>query len=289
MQETFATRTSPRPWRELSITTTLTVLAVALLISAGWSGWTGREDGCLVNGQCFCERDRGGLVRQPANTASNLGFVAAGLGIALALGIERQRGRLPRPGNPMTETRFYPGFYAALVALLGPGSMALHASLTWWGSVLDLVSMNAFISFLFLYAWKRWRGLSEAQFVLGYLALNLALLGVKLGYGKGSGAFGLVALASLAIEVRLRRVRGDGTIPAHGDLRWLLAGVAVFATGFIVWLLAQNDGWLCHPDSLLQGHGFWHMTGAGAALCLYLYMRSERPRPDERRERSAAA
>jgi hypothetical protein len=31
----------------------------------------------------------------------------------------------------MTETRFYPGFYALLAALLGPGSMALHASLTW--------------------------------------------------------------------------------------------------------------------------------------------------------------
>ncbi len=263
--------TLSHPWRELGIATALTALAVAVLLGVGLGGWSGREDGCLVNGQCFCERDRGGLVRQPANTASNLGFVAAGLAIAAGIGLERRRGALPRPGNPMTETRFYPGFYAALVALLGPGSMALHASLTWWGSVLDLMSMNAFVSFIFLYAWKRWRGLTATRFLVAYAALNLLLLSVKLGYGRGSEAFGLMALATLAIELRLRRC---GRLRAN--VRWLAAGFAVFVAGFGVWLLSQNDGLLCVPDSWLQGHGLWHLTGAGAALCLYLHARSER-------------
>jgi len=260
------------PWRELALTAALTLAAMGLLLAAGVAGWSGREDGCLEAGQCFCERDRGGLVRQPANTASNLGFVAAGLGIALGLGVERRRGRLPRRGNPMTETRFYPAFYAALVALLGPGSMALHASLKWWGSVLDLVSMNAFVCFLFLYAWKRLYGLSTGGFLLAYAALNLVLLAVKLGVGRGSEAFGGMLLATLWLEVRLRR---QGRLRA--DLRWLGAGVAVFLAGFGVWTLSHNDGLLCAPESWLQGHGVWHLTGAAAAVCLYLYARSERP------------
>lgn len=260
-----------RPTRELALTAGLVALAVAALLAAGADGWSGRADDCLVEGQCFCERDRGGRVRQPANTASNLGFVAAGLAIAASLGRERRRGALPRPGNPMTETRFYPGFYAMLVAMLGPGSMALHASLLWWGSVLDLVSMNAFISFLVLYAWKRWRGLSIHGFLLAYTALNLLLLGIKLGVGRGSEAFGVLAAATLWIELRIRR---SGHLQA--DARWLTAGALVFVAGFGVWLASHNDGWLCAPDSWWQGHGLWHLTGAIAAFCFYQYARSER-------------
>lgn len=264
--------TSTHPWREFAITGALAALAIAALLATGLGGWSGREDACLVDGRCFCERDRGGLVRQPSNASSNLGFVAVGLAIAAGMGLERRRGQLPRPGNPMTETRLYPGFYAAVVALLGPGSMALHASLTWWGSVLDLMSMNAFISFAFLYAWKRWRGLTLTQFLSGYVALNLLLLAVKLGYGRGSEAFGLMLLAMLAIEIRVRRWGGQRT-----EARWLIAAVTLFLAGFGVWLLSQNDSAFCNPDSWLQGHGLWHLAGAGAALCLYLYARSERP------------
>lgn len=260
-------------WRELALTAGLAAAASGALFAAGLGGWSGAEDGCLVDGRCFCERDRGGWVRQPANTASNLGFVLVGVAIAASLGLERRRGRHPRPGNPMTETRFWPGAWAVVVALLGPGSMALHASLTRWGSVLDLASMNLFVSFVFLYAWKRWRGLTPLGFAVAFLALDAGLLAVKLVHGRGSEAFGLLALGTLAIELRLR-VR-DG---ARADARWLWGAVAVFLLGFGVWWVSGNDGPLCDPDSWLQGHGLWHLTGAATAGMLYLYARSERGR-----------
>jgi len=269
-------------FRELALAFALAAIATGALFAAGRGGWHGRPDGCLVDGQCFCERDRGGLVRQPANTLSNLGFVAVGLGIAAQLGTERRRGCLPRPGNPMTETRFYPGFYAALTALLGPGSMALHASLTWWGSVLDLLSMDAYVAFLFAYAVTRWRRLGIASFLGVYVALVATLLSVKLVAGRGSEAFGAAATAALAVEIRIRR---SGRRVA--DPRWLAAAVVVFLAAFAIWLGSHNGGPLCDPDSWLQGHGVWHLLGAVAALCLYAYARSERsagpgaaPRPD---------
>jgi hypothetical protein len=259
------------PYAELVVTAVSAGLAITLLLAAGSGGWEGTEDGCLVGGQCFCELDRGGWVRQPANTLSNLGFVAAGLAIAWSLARERGRGALPRPGNPMTETRFYPGFYAVLTALLGPGSMALHASLTAWGSVIDLMSMNAFIGFVFSYAWVRWRGLGVGAFLASFLLLNAVLLAIKLIHGHGSAAFGVMALASLAIELRIRR---NGR--AEGDARLLAAAAVTFVVSFAVWLASHNDGLLCDPESWLQGHAFWHLGCAGSAALLYLYMRSER-------------
>jgi hypothetical protein len=258
------------PCTELLLVALAAGLAMAILFLVGSVGWEGREDTCLVGGQCFCERDHGGLVRQPANTASNLGFVIAGLLVAWSLGRERMRGRLPRPGNPMTETRFYPGFYALAVALLGPGSMALHASLLWWGSVLDLVSMNVFIGFVFSYALVRWRGLGVGAFLASFLLLNAVLLAIKLIHGHGSAAFGVTAVVSLAIELRIRR---EGRVT--GDGRYLAAAAITFVVAFVVWLGSDNDGWLCDPDSWLQGHAFWHLGCAGSTAFLYLYMRSQ--------------
>lgn len=262
------------PLRELHVALVLCALATAALFAVGLGGWPGAPDTCLVDGQCFCERDRGGLLRQPANTLSNLGFVAAGLGIALHLARDRRRGLHPRPGSPISRTRLHPGLYASVTALLGPGSMALHASLRQWGSVLDLASMNLFVGFLFAYALQRLRGLGPGAFLGIFAGVNLALLAVKLGVGRGSEAFGLVATAALAMELRLRR-RGD----RRADAPWLAAAVALFVLAFAIWLGSHNDGWLCDPDSWLQGHGVWHLLGAATAVALYGYFRSERPAP----------
>lgn len=257
-------------YRELWIAFFLVVVSIAALAAIGQRGWPGNPDECLVGDQCFCERDRGGLIRQPANTLSNLGFVFAGLAIAAHLGRARRRRTPPLRRNPMTETRLYPGIYACLVALLGPGSMALHASLRDWGGVLDIVSMNIYVSFLFMYGLLRWRRISAAQFVAGYLALNVLLLAIKLTYGHGSEAFGVVAALALWVELNIRR---SGRMQA--DLRWLLAGAGSFLLAFAIWLPSRNGGFLCNPDSLLQGHAVWHLLSAAATLALYAYARSE--------------
>jgi hypothetical protein len=170
----------------------------------------------------------------------------------------------------MTETRFYPGFYAVLTALLGPGSMALHASLTWWGSVLDLVSMNVFIGFVFSYALIRWQGLGIRAFLASFAGVNAVLLAIKLIHGFGSGAFGAMAVASLGIELRMRR-QGE----VSGDGRLLGAAAAVFVASFAVWLGSRNGGILCQKESWLQGHAVWHLGCAVSTVLLYLYMRSQ--------------
>jgi hypothetical protein len=261
-------------YRELLIAVTLACVTIGALLVAGSYGWQGTADMCVAGDQCFCERDRGGLIRTPANTLSNLGFVVAGLGIALTLGIERRQKRYPRPGNPMTETSFYPAFYAGVVTLLGPGSMALHASLMSWGGVLDIVSMNFFIGFALAYAMQRHYGLGRAGFVAVWLGVNAVLLALKLIIGRGSEAFGIVAAAAFLIELQIRRAG-----QMRGEARWLAAGAGLFLLAFAIWLPSRNGGTLCDPDSLLQGHAAWHLLCAGATVALYFYARSEQSVP----------
>ena len=37
----------------------------------------------------------------------------------------------------------------------------------------------------------------------------------------------------------------------------------------------QDGGWLCYPDTLLQGHALWHLLGAVAMWSFYKYFRTE--------------
>jgi len=258
-------------YRELLVTLALACLTIAALIVVGSQGWQGTADMCVDGDQCFCERDRGGLIRTPANTLSNVGFIMAGLGIALGIGFERGRGRHPRAGNLMTETSFYPGFYACIVTLLGPASMALHGSLMSWGGVLDIISMNFFIGFLLAYALQRLYHLDRSGFIAIWLGVNAVLGALKLIVGRGSEAFGVVAVIVFLAELRIRRaghVRADG--------RWMMLGAGLFLLAFVIWLPSGNGGPLCDPDSLLQGHAAWHFLCAGATVALYCYARSER-------------
>jgi hypothetical protein len=259
-------------YREPVIAVLVACVSIGALAAAGWGGWHGVADACVTGDQCFCERDRGGLIRTPANTISNLGFVAAGLGIAFFLGRNRRSGNHPGPGNLMTETSFYAGLYAAIVTFLGPGSMALHASLENWGGVIDIVSMNFFVGFVLMYALQRLYGFGRAGFIGGWLAINAILLALKLSIGRGSEAFGVVAVIAFVAEMRIRQ-----TGSVRSDARWLLLGAGSFLLAFAIWLPSRTGMPLCSPDSLLQGHAIWHLLCAVATLGLYRYAVSERP------------
>ncbi|GIV33086.1 MAG: hypothetical protein KatS3mg031_0621 [Chitinophagales bacterium] len=52
------------------------IVSLLLFFVALWNGWFGPSSGV---GAVFCEASRDGLVKQPANTWSNLAFVVAGL------------------------------------------------------------------------------------------------------------------------------------------------------------------------------------------------------------------
>ncbi|MDX6355343.1 MAG: hypothetical protein QOF98_2246 [Streptomyces sp.] len=251
----------PRPFYLCAATA---VLTLALMWLAAHHGWLGPDVG---RGDGFCEAARPGWLKQPANALSNLGFVAAGLVIGWHAGLPS--GRLARWGLATS--------YAVLVVLLGPGSMAMHATQSALGGHLDLTSMFLVAGFAASYALMRRLDRGPAFFGVTFLAILVLSELVELRVPgalpvvdtPGNLVFGLCLVVAIALEVRMRRRNGR-----LGDVRWIAGSVASMVVAFTIWNLAKDGRPLCHPHSLLQGHAAWHVLCAVAAYCLYRYWAS---------------
>ena len=256
-------RTDPRP---LVITTAVALVSVALFAAALAFGWLGPDVG---RGGSFCEAARDMIVKQPANTFSNLGFVIAGL--AAAWHVSR------RGSGTMSAT--LGTAYAVLVVLLGPGSAAMHASQSVLGGHLDVYSMYLLASFVMAYAAARLLALPAAGFAVLFAAslgvctvAEFTSADVPVVMTAGNAVFALLLLAGLVMEVVLR-TRGSNRL----DLRWGFASVATLLVAFAIWNTGKDGGPLCDPHSLLQPHAVWHLLDALAAWLLFRYYVSERP------------
>ncbi|GAA1128904.1 ceramidase domain-containing protein [Nocardioides aquiterrae] len=237
--------------RPLAWATLVALASTGLLAVAVGAGWLGPDVG---RGAHFCEAARDGWVKQPANTFSNLGFVAAGLAIAA------QATRWPLGGLATP--------YACLVVLLGPASAAMHATQSSLGGRFDLLSMYLVASFAAAYALMRWvrqgRTFFWQLFLLFVAACELVGLagdGVPVVQQAGNVAFAVLLAVAIATEVRLHR-RDHGT-----DLRWGAAALGTILLAFAIWN-ATRSRW-CDPHSLLQGHAAWHLLGAASAYLLF--------------------
>jgi len=259
---------------ELWITAAAVVASLGVLAAFALAGWPGAPNRCLETFGCFCEAPRPGLVRQPANTFSNLGFVAVGLAIATARGRLRA-GRTTATSNPLTTGTLLPTLASLAVALLGPGSMFLHASLTGWGGTLDVLSMYLWVTFAIGYAALRAASLSLIAFLALYAVLFAAAGWSKLGTSVSSDVvFGLLTAGFVLGEGAVWRRR----LALRQERRWLVLALLCFLAAFALWLPSRRpDGALCDPHSLLQGHAAWHLLCAAAAGSIWLYWRSERP------------
>jgi hypothetical protein len=253
------------PW-PIIVAGATAVVSCGLLTLAVGLGWLGPDVGRGAN---FCEAPRDWAVRQPANTFSNLGFVVAGLLIAVHAS---DRSRL---GSRLSAHRGLATAMAGIVVLLGPASAAMHATQSALGGHLDMLSMYLIASFAAAYAVLRWRRGRTALFTgvfLGGIAfcelVGLWPAAIPVVQYAGNVAFGLLLVAATVLEVRIIR-RGDGRTVAG----YAYGSFASMATAFAIWN-ATNAG-LCDPYSPVQGHAVWHLLSALAAYLLYRYYASE--------------
>ena len=269
-------RLAHRPGRSFALVALAAALATAALFALGRDGWPGAPNGCIARDTCFCEAFRDGPVKQPANTVSNLGFVLVGLAIAAQRDADRRRPPAREVDNPITSSDLYATLLALVTTLLGPGSMALHASMTWWGGRTDVGSMYLWASFPLAYGLTRALRWSERRFVSAYLVLvGVLVASLFAPPGWSDAVFGVLVSGIGGVQLLVRRRRPD----PRSNARWLAAAGVSFGLAFALWLPSRRStGSLCDPDSWLQGHAAWHLLCAAAAGCIYLYLRSERPR-----------
>jgi hypothetical protein len=139
----------------------------------------------------WCERVRSGPLREPVNTLGNLGFIVAGLAMFRVLAADRDG----TAGNEFYGHRPMALLYAGAVVFLGPGSMVMHGTHTFFGAWIDNVSMVTYILIPWLFnvaLLARWR---KSVMFRAYAALlgGYAVLYWSFGsdLGVGLDLFGL--------------------------------------------------------------------------------------------------
>lgn len=221
------------------------------------SFWSDFEPATCMPDACFCEAVGDGLIRQPSNTWSNLGFCLVGAFMALEWTRQQSAGGLRSVEAAL---------FALAVFLVGVTSGLYHASLTFFGQTLDVQSMYLVVLLAFAVNVDALAGSRRA--VPLYVALNV-VLGVLLVTVPvfRRWAFALVILAILVTEVwlRVRRLR-------QWPLRLLVATMGVQGLAFGIWVLDTRRV-VCDPHALVQGHAVWHLLGAVATFLLWRYYR----------------
>jgi hypothetical protein len=283
-------------WRKLRLLIGMGVGLVFLIviIIMGALDWPGTPNSCLFPATtppvdtCYCENSpqiirESGPVKQPINTLSAFAPVIAGLIVLGTIDVDRQRSG--ESLNFMTTVNHYSVGYGALVVFLGPGSMFFHASMTEWGGFLDQFSMVLLMTFVFMYSFYQVMGVYRWGFVrsmfgnslwafwLPYALLNTILGLVVILSGAGTAIFalwvGIVIVWELA--VLLFEINGFSR-----DWKYLVWTLLAFVTAIFVWGWSQTGGPLCVPDSVYQGHAFWHILAmAVAPYLIFKYLRSE--------------
>ncbi|MDB4937104.1 MAG: hypothetical protein JWP87_4076 [Labilithrix sp.] len=195
----------------------------------------------------FCEDAVCGYVREPANTWSNVGFVACGLWMLRCA-----------PTAPRLVRRF------AWVALfLGVGSAAFHATRTYLGGLLDTAGMQATAAFLIAANMRRlFPARSDMRTFWSLAAIGtLAAIAFEAHertiYGVEMATAGLLELAIL---------RRSGPWRAH---RWLAWSWATFIPGYALWWVDVNRV-VCSPAAhVVNGHAAWHLLMAASLFAMY--------------------
>jgi hypothetical protein len=179
----------------------LAIVSLLLVHISLLLGWFGPEEGI---GGHYCEAARTGLVKQPSNTYSNLVFMFFGLLSAWHL----YKGTFGQNSNSLTRTLFMPLFFCSIVVLMGPASMAMHASESHLGQYFDLLAMYMISSLMFSEAINRIFKLSSLQFFMVF-AITLAIchyfhfneFSIPFIGDSASAAFGFFVVTSMLMEL----------------------------------------------------------------------------------------
>lgn len=250
-----------------------TIVFSVLLYLAVTNGWLGTSS---IANRYFCELARDGLIKEPANTWSNIGFVAAGLVGAWLL----MKGKFRRNDNALAKSDAMAVLFSLLSISLGFGSMAMHATETELGGNLDMLSMYLIAAFVTAYAMQRFFGWKPLGFAVTFLLVVVLCEWAGTFYDyipvidyAGDAAFAVFISIAVFFEVLNGLLR---KIPRQN--KWGIYALLSFLAAFGVWNLGKNDCPFCRPESWLQPHALWHLLVALALFLLFYFYGGENPR-----------
>lgn len=183
----------------------------------------------------WCERVSGGIMREPLNTLGNVAFIVTGLVMFAVLARDSERGI--DQVNPFIGNQPLALLYAGAAVFLGPGSMLMHGSNTFFGAWIDNVSMVVYIVIPWLYNVSLLAGWTLRQFFVVYTTIVAAY---AIGYWLIAPDLG-IGLDLFEVSIPLWII--SETLVRWPQIRWWsgLVGFAVaMAFGIMPWTILAN-------------------------------------------------
>lgn len=193
------------------------------------------------NNYIFCERQLCGMIVEPANTWSNIGYLI----VAIMIMKSSHTG-------PRARGRF---FWSTLVLFVG--STLFHMTGTFWGKFLDVGAMFCLSMAILTTSLERKHQLERKTgiiiFVGGIILSLIYLYFMRLGLFL----FGAQIALSTFIEKR--------------NAKRFWKSLVCFGLAFGFWLLDVKRLW-CNPDNhIISGHALWHLL---AAYAIWIFFKS---------------
>ena len=240
-----------------------------------WDGW--RESHGLRNPSYTEQIYISEIIRTRANTWSNLSYILVGL-YAIALSRHDRRQPATSASGYVVRTPVMSLTFGVACCILGLGSGLFHASLTRIGQQIDVAAMYMPLLTLCAVNLGRWM---PASFNMGQrsfpcwipLLILVAVCSVLLFVFKWSMS-SVVVLSSLIATVGISIVADQFRTSRQLNIRWVLVSFALLIAAVACRELDIARRF-SSPQSLLQGHAFWHILTSLSLASIYVYYRSE--------------
>jgi hypothetical protein len=212
----------------------------------------------------WCEERLCALANEPANTWSNLGYIAVGVFIWATSS---------RSLSPLGKA------FGIFVALMGLFSLVFHATNNYATQILDFVGMYLYAFLLLVLNLFRLGVVSRRTVLplfLGLVVLATAMIPLSRAVGFPYQLIVFFAAVVIAVTelVQQRRGRRSGASWTARPF-WIALGLFLVAVSFSI-MDARRI--VCFPEShVFQGHAMWHVVGAAAVYASFVYYRQFLP------------
>lgn len=197
----------------------------------------------------WCESSDCAWIEEPANTWSNLAYLAVGAGLALFARGDRTLQSL-----------------AWIAALMGLASLVYHASNNGLTQFFDFLGMFVYVGRLLSWNGKRLAGWSwnRADYALAGLILANTALFFFLFPALGWPVQWIILANSLAIIGQEVLIRLRAQNAAGAEYRYYAAGLGLLLLAAVFSALDLARVY-CEPDNdWLHGHALWHLLSAAS-------------------------
>lgn len=224
------------------------------------------------------------LIRQPANTWSNLVYLLVGLLVISAAIHDYKNKERKEADNFLVRFPLFSVIYAGACVYLFIGSFLFHASLTRFHQLLDqsamLILTNVFLGYVLynLFPTYMIKGATKSTHVFAMLLIVILNYFVYLSIERINIniVFPIVLLAVIGIGIyKYKKVK---TISYY--IKYFLISLLFMLIATSIWILDRSHI-LCNPTSYMQGHAVWHILNGFSILMAYLYFRSAKIEDEE--------